>query len=333
MSSPDMDSVQLVRSSSLVKEFVLVDGIGRSGKGMIGHVLASMDRVEKVRLDLIYDTVHRLYILGKIPHDAATSMLSIEADMGLYNNYIGREVNFRFSDMTGVWANTRPGTYLKRLFSDEGEPAVERIHQERPIFQSLSHDALECGDLYFDAFEDRLKFVHIIRDPVDIIYEWIRRGFGDRIGTDGREFQFSHQWGEHVVPIYAVGWEDEYLAISPTDRVIRMISTAFDKIFEGYSAMSKTRQRRVKFIIFEEFVVNPNPYCEELAGFLETRLTPRTKRRLKKEKCPRVVPENQRLDRFKGIQADASDEYMDLLKEHEIRYQNLAEKYILDKTH
>ena len=90
-------AVELVRNNTLVEEFILVDGLGRSGKGMIGHILASMDRVEKVRLDLGYDTVHRLYRLGKLTHDAAVSMLSIEADMGLYNNYIGREVNFRFS--------------------------------------------------------------------------------------------------------------------------------------------------------------------------------------------------------------------------------------------
>jgi hypothetical protein len=167
---------------------------------------------------------------------------------------------------------------------------------------------------------------------VDIIYEWVRRGFGDRIGTDGREFQFSHQWEEHVVPIYAVGWEEEYLSISPTDRVIRMINTAFDGIFKGYSAMDKERQSRVKFVIFDEFVVDPDPYCRELADFLGTTLTPRTKRRLKREKCPRVIPKNQRPDRVEDIQADASEEYMSSLKEHEIQYWDLVEKYGLNRA-
>ena len=150
-----LSGVDLIRRSNLVNEFVLVDGLGRSGKGMIGHILASMDRVEKVRLDLGYDTCHRLHRLGKITHDAAVCMLKIEADLGLYNNYIGREVNFRFKDMSGIWANTRPITYIRRLFSEEGAPAVQRIRQERPIFQSLSHDALQSAILFFDAFGDR----------------------------------------------------------------------------------------------------------------------------------------------------------------------------------
>ena len=324
---PQPADVKLVRAATLCKEFVLVDGVGRSGKGMMGHVLASMDRVEKVRLDLAYDTVHRLYLLGKLPHDAAVSMLSIEADMGLYNNYISREVNFRFSDMTGIWANTKPATYIRRLFAEEGQPVVDRINRERPIFQSLSHDALECGNLYFDAFGERLKFVHVIRDPVDIIYEWLRRGFGERIGTDGREFQFSYQWRDQVVPIYAVGWEDEYLSISPTDRVIRMVNIAFNEIFRGYSEMSEDRQARVKFVIFEEFVVSPHPYCRELADFLGTTITPRTKRRLKKEQCPRVIPDNQRGERLQGIRDHASAEYMAILSEHQDQYRDHVAKY------
>jgi hypothetical protein len=325
-----LSGVDLTRKSSLVKEFVLVDGLGRSGKGMIGHILASMDRVEKVRLDLGYDTCHRLYRLGKITHDAAVCMLKIEADLGLYNNYIGREVNFRFSDMSGIWANTRPFTYIRRLFSEEGAPAVQRIRQERPIFQSLSHDALQSANLFFDAFGDRLRFIHVVRDPVDIIYEWVRRGFGDRIGIDGQEVQLTREWGDEVVPLYAIGWEDEYLSITPTERVIKMVQVAFDDTAAGYAEMTEDRQSRVRFLLFDEFVVNPNPWCQELAGWLETTTTGRTKRRLKKEQCPRTIPEAQRPTRVEGIRTDASSDYMEILEEQTEKYREVCSRHSLE---
>lgn len=325
-----LSGVDLIRRSNLVNEFVLVDGLGRSGKGMIGHILASMDRVEKVRLDLGYDTCHRLYRLGKITHDAAVCMLKIEADLGLYNNYIGREVNFRFKDMSGIWANTRPITYIRRLFSEEGAPAVQRIRQERPIFQSLSHDALQSANLFFDAFGDRLRFIHIVRDPVDIIYEWVRRGFGERIGTDGQEVQLSRAWGREVVPLYAIGWEDEYLSITPTERVIKMVKTAFDDTAAGYAKLTEDRQSQVLFLLFDEFVVNPNPWCQEIAGWLKTTVTRRTNSRLKKEQCPRTIPRDQRPSRVEDIRAKASEKYMDILEEHTERYWELFSRHSLE---
>ena len=117
---------------------------------------------------------------------------------------------------------------------EEGQPVVDRIAREKPIFQNLTHGGMIVGDLYFDAFGDRLKVIYMVRDPVGIIYEWDRRDFGSRIGKDPSELQLTYEWGDDVVPIYTRGWEDEYLKSNPTDRIIAMVDWYFKENMAGY---------------------------------------------------------------------------------------------------
>jgi len=314
-------AIKLVRFNTLLQEFVLADGIGRSGKAMLSHIMATFKRVEKTRIDMLFDTVPRLYMLGKISHDAAVAIMQTEADMLLYNTMISRAVNFRFTDATGVFQNPYPWRYVRRLFMKDRGSAVDRIRRERPIFQNVPHDALRNAEIFFDAFEDRLRIVYIIRDPVDIIHEWHKRDFGTRIGTDPQEFQFSYEWKGDVVPLYAYGWEDEYLSSSPTERIIIMMRYHFKGNMESYLKLTPERKAKVMFVVFDELVSNPMPICGEIAGFIGTETTSQTKRTLKRENCPRIVSPEDKQDKRKCLEQSASESFRrildDLVQEYE----------------
>ena len=94
--------------------------------------------------------------------------------------------------------------------------------------------------------------------------------------------------------------------------------------------MTEKRQSLVRFLLFDEFVVNPNPGCQELAGWLETTTTRRTKRRLKKELCPRTIPEDHRPTRLEDIWTNASSDYMDILEEKTERYREVCSRHSLE---
>jgi len=307
--------IRLVRPNILLQEFVLADGIGSSGKVMLSHIIASFKRAEKTRLDNLFDTVPRLYMLGKMSHDAAVIMLQTEADMQLYHTMISRGVNFRFKDGSGVFRNPHPWRYVRRLLARERGPAVERIRSQKPIFQNVPHDAVRNADILFDAFEERLRIVYIMRDPVEIIHDWYTRGFGTRIGTDPQEFQFSYDWRGNVVPLYAYGWEDEYLSMGAIERNIGMVRHHFRGNLESYSKLPPERKARVMFVLFDELAREPMPLCKEIASFLGTEATHRTKRALKRENCPRTVPNEEKLVKRQALEEGASEEYRRLLNE------------------
>ncbi len=61
---------------------------------------------------------------------------------------------------------------------------MERIEEERPIFQLMSHDMLQKAELFFDAFGSGLRIIEIVRHPVDLIIEMESRSYGSGIGLN-----------------------------------------------------------------------------------------------------------------------------------------------------
>jgi len=280
--------IKLIRKNRLAKEIVFADGIGSSGKGMLSQILASFKRVEKQRNDMMFDTIPRFHALGKISDDAAIVAMQTEADQQLYHMMMSRDVNFRLGDSTSVLSNPFPLKYFKRAFGPEGDSIVKNIKKENPILNEAPHDALKNAELFFNTFGNELKIIYILRNPIEVIHDWERRGFGNRIGVDPREFQFSYQHHETAVPLYAIGWEEEYHEMNSIDRNIKMIEYHYYENINSFNNLSK-HKNQVLFILFDELVGKPYIVCRKLTEFLRTEETNWTKKILKKNNCPRKI--------------------------------------------
>lgn len=309
------NGVVFTRHNNLIERIVFVDAIGRSGKGMMAHVLSSFDRIEKQHNLDIFEWIGIVWHAGGIDKDAAVTLLRFEGDTRLYNALISRCINFRFADDTGVFKNANPLRYFKRLFAPGGDGPIEQCIKNQPIMQTCIHDGLRNAEIFFDAFEGRLKMIYIVRDPVSLIYEWQRSDFGRRIGTDPREFQFTVRWKDGVVPHTAIGWEDEYLSLSADERVIALINYHFKLNMDSYLRLDENRRKNVLPVSFEEFVTNPVPQCERIGEFLGTRPTFRTRRILRRENCPRVLKQEDRHQLIKDIEKKTSGKYIEVFRE------------------
>ncbi len=277
----------LSRTASLAPMVVFVDGLARSGKSMLGPILASFDRVEIERVEEIVEYLGGLHWLGKIERDAAVIALQMETDMHLYNSLIGRNTNFRLGDHSSVWADPNPWRYLRRLAGGEGREVVERIARDRPIYQTQTHDQLMNFELYHAAFGERLRIVEMIRHPVDLADSWMRRGWGTRFGDDPRALTLSIRYDGRDLPYYALGWERLYLDSDPLARVIRMIERLWDETVGVYRTLAPGQKRQVCLIPFEPFVERPAPHLVRIERFLGTGTTRQTPRALRRQRCPR----------------------------------------------
>ena len=162
-----------IRNISIANQVVFVDGISGSGKSILGPILASFDRVEKYRLDSIYEYISQLHKFKKIETDAAITLLRIYADEAIYKLSISREVNFRIKDNTGFLNTSRKWRYLKRLFQEGGDACMERIKKEDPILQTNTHQMFPAIDLVFKAFGPKLTVLEMVRHPIYVITHWI----------------------------------------------------------------------------------------------------------------------------------------------------------------
>ena len=302
-------SVELSRENTFDNQVVIIDGQGRSGKNLISVLLTSMPRIEKMRIDSQIDYIPRYYFLGKMSLDAAVTALRTEFDEKYYYNSISRDVNFRIDDYSGVLKQAKRLEYFKRLFLPADEAAVNRLKNEKPIFQDIVHDGLHVAPLYFEALGNRLKLIHVFRDPVGNIYEQDLRGFGTRIGSDPREFQLTYLWNNQPVPLMAIGKEEAWLSGNPTERLVLIVEAMYRRNVQGYFDLKKKEREKIFFIEFEDFVVNPFPYMSSLEDFIGERFGRGKKRILKRERCPRKPNYSERDRRIEKIRSSIGDEY------------------------
>jgi hypothetical protein len=276
------------RHLHLAGKIVFLDGISGTGKTMMGSILSTLDRVEIQRLEHIHEYVCALHFLGRIEDDAAHLLIRMYTDLACYNLSIGREVNFRWQDLTGV---PRRGElsirYRERLSEPDGLAAVKRIRQHRPIVQIVSHQLMGVAQPLFDALGDRLRIVEMVRHPLYLIEHWA--SVTGWVGGDPRDFTVWRRWKNDHVPWYAHGWESQFLKSNTTDRAILCVNWLYRQADAIRDTLDPSVRRRVVVVPFERFVIDPAPVMKRIESLLGTKSTSATRRELKKQRVPRPI--------------------------------------------
>lgn len=284
---------------------VLIDGLTRSGKSLLGPILSSFERAEIERMEPDLEWIGDLWHLGQIQTDGAVTFLRLATDRLFYEGMIGRNTNFRFGDHSSVWRAPRKRQYVRRLFLDERLPFMERVAEERPIFQNMVHHQLMNFALFDAAFGDRLRMLEMIRDPVDLVDSWMRKRKGDLIGNDPLISMVFIEWQGRDLPWYAAGWEEEYLHASPLDRVIRMIAAKWRLSVDAWREIGPAHQDRLFVLPLEDFSEHPEPYLRRLAAFVGSTETGATSAALRGQRVPRRYDRDQYARTREGLLANA----------------------------
>lgn len=279
---------------------LFITGLTRSGKTMLAPIISSLDKVEKVNVNFQFEYIPMLNIINSISDDAAINSMRYFLDNQVYDNMIGRNMNLRLTDWTSIWNNSDPMKYFSRLSAKEDDNILENIKKSNQIFPLLVHDALWHIDKYYNAFEN-LKMVHIDRHPIDLISSWFLKGYGSDYYSDPRNDLLTIVWGENVLPYYAYGWEEKYISLSEMSRIIIMVDLLQKNGLKAYDLLPKCKKERIFFVKFEEFVLKPESYINNLCSFLNTKLSISTPIVMKKERVPRVLSEDDRKNKMKKI--------------------------------
>ncbi len=254
-----------------------------------------------MRLDSQFDYIPRYFSLGKLDEDAAVVALQTEIDEKLYYNSISRDVNFRFSDYSGVLKQGKRWLYFARLFQDADERAVERIESQRLIFQEMTHDGIQFFRLYQKAFGSRLKFIHILRNPINNIYEQHRRNFGVRFGKDPRELQLCFEWENHAIPIMALGYEDLWVQGNPLERLVVIVEAMFRKNIVSLKDVFSNFRDQIIVLEFERFVQYPDHDMVKIQKFVGESFGNNLRRIMKREKVPRLISASEIAERVGAV--------------------------------
>ena len=159
-----MSDFEIIRNGYLAEKIVMVDGIAGCGKTLISPIVSSFDRVELLNYAFEIEFICRLQKLSKISDDATISLIRMFTDHKLYQTMMGRETNFRYSDLSSVFKDTDPIKYFKRIFS-EGDLAIpEKIKREKPILNLTTHDLLSYSKPLIQSLEPTVKLTSLFEE-------------------------------------------------------------------------------------------------------------------------------------------------------------------------
>ena len=100
---------------TFIKNLILVTGTHTSGKSMISPIIASFKKVEILRKIFTLDQIAVLTNFGKIKKDTSTYLARNILDYSYYEQLIGRNLNFRYEDETGIYQSKNPDYFKKRI--------------------------------------------------------------------------------------------------------------------------------------------------------------------------------------------------------------------------
>ncbi len=276
-----------------VDEFIVVDGITRSGKFMLGGALAGLKRVEFVQPAPLLTTVPYLRRLGKLPDDAAKALMRVEVAARIHDRALGRFLNGRLTDISSVHRAPDPKPYLARASEKDDAALIRRFIAERRLALFVAHDAIAHAGFFFSAFP-KARMIYMMRDPVDLVASWRRRGWGRRFGVDPRSMDHAFESPLGPIPWYAVGWKKNYHALGENDRIVLSLETSVRHAKAEYRKLTRAARSRVAFATFEDLTASPLPTMRRLARFLGTAPSPLLGAALERERLPRRVDAGRR---------------------------------------
>ena len=158
---------------NLSNDIVLVTGFTSSGKSMLAPIVSSK-RSEKIMFNFILEQYPILQYMGKISVDTAKYLIDT-IDLMLYDNIIGRDVNFRFSDETSVWKTSNPKRVFLKDYLNEGKEAFENLQNNSSLSVLATHNSVWHSKVYFEAYPS-IKMLHCKEILSILLIDGLKKG-------------------------------------------------------------------------------------------------------------------------------------------------------------
>lgn len=280
-----INKYKLSRKKNLINKLVIVDGQPGCGKTLFSPIIASIKNSELITYLFEVEFISRVYELDKLSRDAAEALIKIFVDQKLYNHSQGREVNFRFTDLSSVFKHHSPSVYINRIF-EKGDMAVPSfIKKNKPIMNFTTHDLFVSSELLFDIFKKKLVFIEVLRHP---LYMLIQQTLNmERLLDNPRDIQIYLDFKKREVPYFAKDWESKFLKSNSTEKAIYCIESMMIKNNRVRKRLIKKNEKNLVTIYFEDFVHSPKKYLNIIERRIGSKFTNGIKKILKDHKIPR----------------------------------------------
>lgn len=275
----------LNKFSASNNDIIFVDGLWGTGKSIIGPIVSNMFNVERIKIEGIFEDICVLDYLDKITEDAAIFMLEKAAEELQYHNLIGRHINLRWHDDTGLKDYPNKIKLIRRLFAKEGDQNIEQINKQNIASCFMSHNLMLTPNLISSSFQSRLKIIEMVRHPLYMVDHFVNylKSF-----ERARELTLSTSLEGKKVPWFANDWKDEFISTNDTEKAVICIINLYRWLNKNINQQRDNGLQLIE-ISFEQTVFETEKMLKRMSEFLGRSHSKHLSRLLKKQFLPRKV--------------------------------------------
>ena len=275
----------LTRNEHYAEKIVFIDGLPGSGKTLFSQLIASFSRVELLSYAYEIEHICSLHHLEKIPLNAAAVLIRIQTDLKLYDTMMGRNVNFRSSDLSSATNNHDPARYLNRLSGPGDKEIPQIIKKQKPVLNIALHNILGFSAPIWEALDNRCNFIEVIRHPLYMIRQQALN-IDSMVGSP-RDFSVYYSSNGREFPFYVKEWEENFINQNSYERAISFINYYNNRVSFLKKGNLKKQLPKILTIPFELFVLNPQPWIKKIEQMIQIKALDVTKNVMIQQKIPR----------------------------------------------
>jgi|688.fasta_scaffold101930_2 hypothetical protein len=284
-------------NNNLCKNLVVIDGIPGCGKTMLSSVVSSFSRIEMLKYSYEIENFCQLYDFQLLDRNTSSQLIKNQLNYLLYNNMMGREMNFRFSDISSAFNQPNKLKNFTRLFTKGDEAIPNKIINEQPILHIATHGLTGISQPLFDAMPDGMLFINMRRHPLFLLRQNIWNM--SNLINNQRSFWLYYDKHEKSNPFFYFNNEKLFYEANPKEKAIYFINWYLNKQKNNLDIRNQSSYYE---LTFESFVIDPYIHIKEICNKLDTNTTSLTPKILAKEKIPRKILTDSRVrDIYKRV--------------------------------
>tara|TARA_B100002019_G_scaffold266093_1_gene256094 strand:+ start:4350 stop:5477 length:1128 start_codon:yes stop_codon:yes gene_type:complete len=283
----------LKKEVSFDNKVVFINGFGASGKTMLSPIISSMDRVESPVFPYEIQWISSFLYQSKVDEESYSKFINQYCDNTIYNLTMGRNSNFRFTDISSIFQSPKRFEFLKRIFKQGDNASVDEIKTKKPIINFTTSALLLFLNEISNALTNRVLFVETFRDP---LYMFKQAKINHKeVHVERREKNFTFEVFEKnersfYFDYYSKLDQFRNLDLSKSnEQIVKYLKRVYQFYFNFDFNKIDMKGGKVIFLPFEKFVLSPDKWIDEILSFLDIKKTKNLLNELKKQKVPRKI--------------------------------------------
>lgn len=251
---------------------VVITGVCRSGKTLLGNILATCPQVEYADEPWTAMQLPGIVASGNLNEEFASSMLETYF-CELFNDLVLlRRANFRHNDLSSIWTKKTPLEMFERLSRINSRSDVVKFAKENQSMLLLTlSESTPFIELVCKAAR-KPKIIHVVRNGFDVGHEVTAKGWftNERLFSPSMAvlytiYKYNRDGQTYYLPWWvSEGEEDYFLELSEYERGVYYWCSLMEKSLVALRSCTCSSLT----VYYENLVMNPQTEFERIRSFL-----------------------------------------------------------------